>query len=244
MVETQERAASGSKAEDAGERRMRTLEEVGLGVDIVEIERMRAIIARTPSFKAKVFSDDERAYCDSKSMPEIHYATRFAAKEAVLKALGTGFSEGIGVRDVEVVRNAKGKPTVALYGRAKEVAAEMGVVELPLSLSYTHTEAVACAMAITADSVKAAEKRVDPMEELAKQFKEARALLDEMDAKPRVADDSVGKQDASAGSPVGLDAGHGADPASGAEIASDCGPDPASDTTFPLREASDDGLVR
>lgn len=184
-------SASAEHGEDAeaspeiGGRRMRTLEEVGLGVDIVEIARMKAILSRTPSFKKKVFSEDEQAYCDSKGVPEIHYAMRFAAKEAVLKALGTGFSEGIGVLDVEVVRNAKGKPSVVLHGRAKEVAADLGVVELPLSLSYTHTEAVACAMAITAESVKAAEKRVDPMEELARQFKEARSLLDEMDQKPK-----------------------------------------------------------
>ncbi|MEG0324512.1 MAG: holo-ACP synthase, partial [Raoultibacter sp.] len=138
--------------------RMRSQEEVGLGVDIVEIARMKAILERTPSFKTKVFSEDECAYCESKGVPEIHFATRFAAKEAVLKALGTGFSEGIGVRDIEVVRNAKGKPMVVLYRRAKEVAAELGVIELPLSLSYTHTDAVACAMAITSDSVKAAEK--------------------------------------------------------------------------------------
>ena len=161
---------------------MRSHGEVGLGVDIVEIARMKAILERTPSFKTKVFSEDERAYCESKSMPEIHYATRFAAKEAVLKALGTGFSEGIGVRDIEVVRTTKGKPTVTLYRCAQEVADDLGVLELPLSLSYTHTDAVACAMAITADSVKAAEKRVDPMEELAKQFKEARSMLDEMEA--------------------------------------------------------------
>lgn len=176
------------------ERRMRTLEEVGLGVDIVEIERMRAILNRTPSFRKKVFSEDEQIYCDGKGMPEIHYAMRFAAKEAVLKALGTGFSEGIGARDVEVVRNAKGKPSVALYGRAKEVADELGVIELPLSLSYTHAEAVACAMAITSESVKAAEKRVDPMEELAKQFKEARAMLDEMEEKPKAASDEPVQQ--------------------------------------------------
>ena len=189
-----DRDAVSDRAQDAvgTERRMRTLEEVGLGVDIVEIERMKKILARTPRFKTRVFSEEEQAYCDGKGVPEIHFATRFAAKEAVLKALGTGFSEGIGVRDIEVVRNAKGKPTVALHGRAKEVASELGVVEMPLSLSYTHTEAVACAMAITAESVKAAEKRVDPMEELAKQFKEARALLDEMDAKPSGASDIGG----------------------------------------------------
>lgn len=158
--------------------------QVGLGVDIVEIERMRKILQRTPSFPQKVFSEDERKYCYSKAVPEVHFATRFAAKEAVLKALGTGFSEGIGPRDIEVARNAKGKPHVILKGQAKVVADGYGVLELPLSLSYTHSEAVACAMAITADSVRVAEERVDPMEELAKQFKEARSLLDEMEPKP------------------------------------------------------------
>ncbi len=155
---------------------------VGLGVDIVEIARMKRILERTPSFRLRVFSEGERAYCDAAAAPEVHYATRFAAKEAVLKALGTGFSEGIGVRDVEVRRNAKGRPYVVLSGRAEEAARDMGVRELPLSLSFTHAEAVACAMAITEDSLRAAEKRVDPMEELAKRFKEARSLLDELDA--------------------------------------------------------------
>ena len=155
--------------------------QVGLGVDIVEIARVRRILERTPSFRARVFSEGERAYCDATANPEVHYATRFAAKEAVVKALGTGFSRGIGVRDIEVRRNAKGRPYVVLQGRAKEIAAEQGVRELPLSLSFTHTDAVACAMAITEDSLRAAEKRVDPMEELAKQFKEARTMLDDME---------------------------------------------------------------
>ena len=94
---------------------------VGLGVDIVEIARMRRILERTPSFREKVFSEEERSYCESTANPEVHYATRFAAKEAVLKALGTGFSRGIANHDVEVRRNAKGRPFVVLHGRAKEV---------------------------------------------------------------------------------------------------------------------------
>lgn len=155
-------------------------DQVGLGVDIVEIARMRKILARTESFAEKVFSEAERAYCDGKTAPEVHYATRFAAKEAVVKALGTGFSEGIGVRDIEVRRTSKGRPYVVLTGRAREVARERGVREIPISLSYTHTEAVACAMAITEDAVNAAQRRVDPMEELAKQFKEVRGMLDEL----------------------------------------------------------------
>ena len=103
-----------------------------IGVDIVEIERMRAILERTPRFKTRIFSEDEQAYCNKKARPECHYATRFAAKEAVLKALGTGFSEGIGPRDVEVVITAKGKPQVKLYRRAEEKAAELGIKDIPL----------------------------------------------------------------------------------------------------------------
>lgn len=153
---------------------------VGLGVDLVEIERMKRILARTPRFVVRVYTKEERAYCDATANPHVHYATRFAAKEAVLKALGTGFAFGIAPADVEVVRNQYGRPTVQLHRKAAEVARKQGVREVPVSLSYTHTEAVACAMAITAESVRVAEERVDPMEELAKQFKEARSLLDDL----------------------------------------------------------------
>ncbi len=157
---------------------------VGLGVDIVEIERMKRILERTPSFARRVFSCEECCYCDATAAPEVHYATRFAAKEAVVKALGTGFSRGIGVRDIEVKRSSKGRPYVVLSGRAKQIAREMGVRELPISLSYTHTDAVACALAITDDSRRAAEEHKDPMVELGRQFKEARAMLDDIDAVP------------------------------------------------------------
>ncbi len=155
-------------------------DQVGLGLDVVEIARMERILARTPSFAAKVFSADERAYCDATAHPAVHYATRFAAKEAVVKALGTGFSAGIHVRDIEVRRNAKGRPYVALSGRARAIADGIGLREMPISLSFTHAEAVACAMAITEGAVAASEKRADPMEELTRQFKEARSMLDEL----------------------------------------------------------------
>lgn len=173
--------------------------QVGLGVDIVEIDRMRRIIERTPSFSRKVFSPKECAYCEGKANPEVHFATRFAAKEAVLKALGVGFSRGIKASDVEVGRTSKGRPFAILHGRAKEIAEECGVIELPLSLSFTHHEAVACAMVITQDSVRIAEERIDPMEELAKQFKEARAILDEID-RPSVEDENNTSEVLDAGS--------------------------------------------
>ena len=156
---------------------------VGLGVDIVEIARMKRILERTPSFRYRVFTEEECAYCDATSCPEAHYATRFAAREAVVKALGTGFfHEGVSWRDIQVKRTSKGRPYVVLHGAAKRVAQHLGVRELPLSLSYTHTEAVACAMAITDDSIRLSEQRKDPMEELARQFKEARGMLDYIDS--------------------------------------------------------------
>lgn len=153
---------------------------VGLGVDMVEVARMEAILARTPSFASKVFSEGERAYCDGKARPAMHYAARFAAKEAVVKALGLGFSSGISVRDVEVVREEGGRPRVVLSGRAQEAARELGVTEVPVSLSHTATDAIACALALTADAARKQEPKLSPDEELAQQFKGARAMLDDL----------------------------------------------------------------
>lgn len=154
----------------------------GLGVDIVEIDRMRAALARTPRMRERLFSAEERAYCDARRKPEIHYAMRFAAKEAVLKALGTGFS-GMRFTDVEVARDDRGRPVPRLSGRAAEVAEERGIVEMHLSLSFTHSTAVASAVAVTAEGrPQPKETPRDPMAELAASFKEARALLDEVDA--------------------------------------------------------------
>ena len=90
----------------------------GIGVDIVEIARMERALKRTPSFRTRLFTAEARAYCDSSARPAEHYAARFAAREAVLKALGTGFSEGIGYSDVSVTRDANGRPRALLQGRA------------------------------------------------------------------------------------------------------------------------------
>ncbi len=157
---------------------------VGLGVDLVEVDRMEQILGRTPSFKEKVFSEEERAYCDRQKRPAMHYAARFAAKEAVVKALGCGFTSGVSVRDVEVRRSSVGRPEAVLTGRAQEVASEQGVTEIPLSLSHTRTDAIACAMALTADAAKKQVAKVSAADELARKFKETRSLLDELDAGP------------------------------------------------------------
>ncbi len=152
----------------------------GLGVDIVEIDRMREALTRRPRMKERLFSEAEREYCDKRNKPEIHYAMRFAAKEAVLKALGTGFS-GMRFRDVEVVRDERGRPIPKLSGKAAEVAEAAGVVEMHLSLSYTHANAVASAVAITEQMRP--QKPVEfetPEQRLAASFKDARSLLEDV----------------------------------------------------------------
>lgn len=148
----------------------------------MEIDRIRRILARTPRFALRVFTEGEAAYCTERADPAIHFAARFAAKEAAVKALGMGFSEGIGFKDVEVVRDSKGRPSLLLHGRAAEKAAQMGVIDMPLSMSHTENDAVACAIAITKDSAAVAKKRMDPAAELAKQFKETRSMLDDLTA--------------------------------------------------------------
>lgn len=154
---------------------------VGLGVDIVEIERMERVLARTSSFVSKVFTDEERAYCESKGNAAARFAARFAAKEAVCKALGTGIlAYGIGMKDVEVSHDRRGKPVAVLHGRAAELAQEQGITDIPLSISYTHAVVVANAVAITKAAEEDKERRRDVKAELASRFKEARSMLDEL----------------------------------------------------------------
>lgn len=155
---------------------------VGLGVDIVDVERMREIIDRTPNFLENTFSEEEIKYCKSSTRYVEHFATHFAAKEAVLKALGCGFAEGVAPTDVEVSHTDKGKPFVILYGVVKGIAEEKQVKDIPISLSFTNTEAVGFAIALTEDAAKqnkVLDKSNDPMVQLTKQFKEAKKLLDE-----------------------------------------------------------------
>lgn len=160
----------------------------GLGVDIVDVERMGRVLSRTPRFAMRVFTDRERAYCEGRGRPEMHYAARFAAKEAVAKALGSGFS-GFGPADVEVVSDEEtGRPLVRLHGGAAQVAERQGVVAVHVSLSHTPKLAVANAVAVTSGSLPRREERDDPKQRLERAFKEARSLLDEMDALQHGAD--------------------------------------------------------
>ena len=153
----------------------------GIGVDMLEIERMEQVMRRRPNFVRRVFTEEERAYCDASARPAEHSAARFAAREAVLKALGTGFSGGVGLRDVSVTRDAAGRPQALLAGRAAQIARERGVREIALSISHTHDVAVANAIAVTDDVRPVPPARDEAARALATSFKEARSVLDELE---------------------------------------------------------------
>jgi holo-[acyl-carrier protein] synthase len=117
---------------------------VSIGIDIIEVARVREVLARTPRFVARVFTTTERAYCDSRgAVAAQHYAARFAAKEAALKALGTGWSGGIAWHDVEVVSQETGAPSLNFSGRARELFQQSGATLAHLSLSHTAEHAIA-----------------------------------------------------------------------------------------------------
>lgn len=165
------------------------MSEAAVGVDIVEIDRMERILKQTPSFSKRMFTEEERMYCESSSRPAAHYACRFAAREAVLKALGTGFGDGVGRCDVSVSRDQNGKPIAVLQGGALKSAQEQGIIEVAISLSFTSELAVANAMAITEEvKPKPKQEKKSEREVLAETFRNARAVLDELD---RMQDDEL-----------------------------------------------------
>lgn len=111
---------------------------VGLGIDIAEIDRMQAAMHRRGRhLLERVFTADEIAYCERHRDRAEHYAGRFAAKEAVMKALGTGWRRGVRWVDIEVVRQPGGKPTVALRGEAARHAERLGVKNIVLSITHS-----------------------------------------------------------------------------------------------------------
>jgi len=124
---------------------------VGLGTDLVEVSRFRlAMDRRGERLGERLFSANERAYAGKQKDPAKSLAARFSAKEAVMKAMGVGLWK-FKLRDVEVVRAKSGAPSVALHGRAAEMAAERGIVDWQLSLTHTDTTALAIAIAIGRD---------------------------------------------------------------------------------------------
>jgi holo-[acyl-carrier protein] synthase len=119
----------------------------GLGTDIIEIKRIERAIQKRERFKTRFFTDKEVAYCEQYKKPWANFAGRFAAKEAVVKALGTGFS-GFQWQDVEIISTSTGKPEVKLYNGAKKIAQEQEITEIIISISHCHDYATADAIAI------------------------------------------------------------------------------------------------
>jgi holo-[acyl-carrier protein] synthase len=117
---------------------------VSIGIDIIEVRRIREVLLRTPRFGERVFTEAERAYCDSRgAVAAQHYAARFAAKEAALKALQSGWSGGIGWQDVEIATHESGAPYLILHGPVQEIFDNSGATVAHLSMSHTTEHAIA-----------------------------------------------------------------------------------------------------
>jgi holo-[acyl-carrier protein] synthase len=139
----------------AGEARLRRAEGVGgeerevrVGLDLIEIARIERALARYPRFAERIFTDAERAYCDSRPNPPQHYAARFAGKEAVGKALGFGVARAFAWKDVEIA--GRPKPSVHLSGRVSSWAASAGLAGV-IDLSLTHSRELAAAVCVVSD---------------------------------------------------------------------------------------------
>jgi holo-[acyl-carrier protein] synthase len=122
---------------------------LGLGTDIIEVVRIGEMIERHGEiFLQRVYTEQEIRYCQRRKAAIQHYAGRWAAKEAVMKTLGTGFSKGVGFRDIEVTALKSGRPIVTLHGGAQEIAGKLGIDEVLISISHCRAYATATAIAM------------------------------------------------------------------------------------------------
>lgn len=117
---------------------------VSIGIDIIEVYRIRETLERTPRFTSRVFTERERAYCDAKGAAAAQsYAARFAAKEAFLKALKTGWRGQITWHDIEVLNDGQGVPSLEIRGAAEHILKNLGANKIHLSMSHTTDHATA-----------------------------------------------------------------------------------------------------
>jgi holo-[acyl-carrier protein] synthase len=123
---------------------------VGVGTDIVEIPRIGKMIERHGEhFLQRVYTEDEIRYCQRRKESFQHYAGRWAAKEAVMKTLGTGWTRGVGWLDIEVAIKRSGQPLINIRGSAREIANHLGIGEVLISISHCRAYAMATAIALT-----------------------------------------------------------------------------------------------
>jgi holo-[acyl-carrier protein] synthase len=115
----------------------------GLGIDLIEVDRVAAKISKKTGFRKLVFSNKEIAYCEKKTNKFEHYAARFAAKEAFFKAIGTGWRNGTAFNEIEITNNKSGKPEIFFLGKTATSIAEMKLGKISVSLSHIKTMASA-----------------------------------------------------------------------------------------------------
>ena len=128
---------------------------IGLGTDITECLRIARMIERHGElFINRVYTPEEIKYCQSRKQATQHFTGRWAAKEAILKALGTGWRRGISWRDIEVRNEPGGKPMVAVRGGAKDVVEQLEISEIQVSISHCRSHAIACAIAMGGEKEK------------------------------------------------------------------------------------------
>jgi len=117
------------------------------GADIIEIDRLKNSIENVEGFRDRVFTSGEVAYCENRRRAKYEsYAARFAAKEAVMKALGTGMGNGLGFKQIEIINDDRGKPYAVLSSRAQEIYAGMGAKSMDVSVSHCNDYAIAYAV--------------------------------------------------------------------------------------------------
>ena len=122
---------------------------IGLGTDIAEVVRIGKMIERHGEhFLQRVYTEAEITYCQRRKEFTQHFAGRWAAKEAVMKTLGTGWARGVGWRDIEVCSSRSGQPSIALYGGAREMAELLGIREVLITISHCRAYATATAIAL------------------------------------------------------------------------------------------------
>jgi holo-[acyl-carrier protein] synthase len=120
---------------------------IGIGIDVIQNDRIAGSLERFPDrFTARIYTDGETGYCKGCANPALHFAARFAAKEAAFKALGTGWAKGVHWKDVEVERLRSGQPQLILHGGALKRAAELGATRFHVSL--THDQLISAAVVV------------------------------------------------------------------------------------------------
>lgn len=125
----------------------------GIGIDVIEVERVEQSLAQHGErFLQRMFTAAEQDYCLKQHCPARHFAARFAAKEAVAKALGTGIGAQVHWTDIEIKRGERGEPVVQMHGRGKDFCDQLGITVIVVSLSHAHAYAAASALASKSQS--------------------------------------------------------------------------------------------